>query len=187
MIDVEAAAALSKFAKEIEKRTLPLGKWPDKVTPLEKRNRDIAWRMVAKLITFLEHAKESDMYLKLYEMAEERGNEKEMHRCAAIVKQEDRGYNRALAEMQTVLKEALVVEKKDPKAIKYGKELAEAKAARAAHRQKEEEERRVRRNAAARAKRAEAKAAAAAALNDAAKKSKTAGVKKATVKAKLPG
>jgi len=72
------------------------------------------------------------MFIKLYGMAAEKGDDKEMDRCRSIVKQEDRKYMLSLDGLEKVLKETEVEEKKDPKAIKYGKAKAAAKVARAA-------------------------------------------------------
>jgi hypothetical protein len=171
VIDVEAAAVISKFAKEIEKRALPLNLWPD-VPVKEHRARNHAWRLAKYLQTFLEHATESDTYLKLYEMAKEKGDEKEMERCWAIAKSEDRGYNRAQHELEKLLKEIQAEEKKDPNALKYGKELEAARKARAESRARHAEEKRERRNAQAKARREAAKVEALAAVQAASKKSK---------------
>jgi len=183
VIDADAAAVLTKFAKEIEKRALPLNKWPDKVSPLEARNRNAAWRLTSHLITFLEHAKESDMFIKLYEMAAEKGDDKEMDRCRSIVNQEDRKYMLALDGLKKVLKETKAEEKKDPKAIKYGKAMEAAKVARAANRERDAEEKRARRNAAAKTRRDAAKAEAVAALKQAAGASSKKPAKRSTAKA----
>ena len=155
MIDVDAAAVITKFALEIEKRALPLGKWPDDVSPLEHRNRNEAWLLLVKLQQFMKHVEESDLFLSRYTVAGDFGDDKEQERLARLVKQEDRGYSHTLEDLNQHLKDFAAAAKKDPDASKYGKELAKNKATRIADTAERKEAERVHRNERARERRAE--------------------------------
>lgn len=184
MIDVQAAAVITRFAQEIEKRALPLDMFPDNIPHREKREHETAWRLLSNLMRFMSHVKDSDLHLQLWKRARDDGNDKEQDRHYNIVRQEDRGYAVELGELEKLLREATKIEKKDPEAKKYGKEREANAKARAEMRAREAEEKRVSRNIRAKARRdaakAEAEAVVAAAAKTSAPKKTT---KKATAKA----
>jgi hypothetical protein len=167
LIDVDAAAVVVKFAREIEKRALPLGLFPDKMLPQHERAREDAWRMLKKLQRFMNHVEESDLSLLLWAAAKRRGNDREMSRLAQSTRYEDNGYRTVLAELTALLAKIEKHEKADPGAVKYGKEIAEARAKQVANAAAEKERTREVRNARARERRATAKEEAAAATTKA--------------------
>ena len=118
MVNNEAAEVLFQTAKQIQ-RWASKGDVPNgKETELTRRAHENAWRAVTHLIPVLEHVKESDMYWKLVDTAEDVGkSEKEQRRLYTIAKQEDRDFMLSKAELEKMMEEAILRDKLDPRGL----------------------------------------------------------------------
>lgn len=118
MINTEAGKVLVHYSKHIARWAKQGDKSEDKETAVSRRAHENAWRLLSALITFAEHAKESDLYWTLAELAPERGKTAaEQRRLYAVAKLEDRAYVKAKAELEKLLADMLREEEADPKAL----------------------------------------------------------------------
>lgn len=118
MINEEAAKVLLDASKIIYRWAKKGDTAEENETPVSKRAHEAAWRAVAHLIPVLEHAKESDMYWKLAEIAiKTKKRDKEQQRLYAIAKQEDREFMRDKAALDELISNLVLIEKADPRGL----------------------------------------------------------------------
>jgi multidrug efflux pump subunit AcrA (membrane-fusion protein) len=105
LINKEAAALLTKYAAEIEKRAIVGDVKADEVTPLTHRSHSDAWRLLSGLVDVMQHVKESDLYWLM--ASRDTNSPKEAVRLTRIAEQEDQGFfisrdmlNERFAEIQ---------------------------------------------------------------------------------------
>lgn len=128
MINTEAGEVLVQYSKHVARWAKRGDKSDDKATAASRRAHENAWRLLGALITFAEHAKESDLYWTLAELALERGQTAaEQRRLYTMAKLEDRAYVKAKTELETLLAEMLREERADPKALELTKKTEKAR------------------------------------------------------------
>lgn len=118
MVNQEAATVLLETAKHIHKWAKKGDVLTGTETLLSKRAHTNAWRAVSHLIPVLQHAKESDLYWKLLEIAGDTNkSEKERRRLYSIAKQEDIGFMLQKGHLEEMVETALLIDKLDPKGL----------------------------------------------------------------------
>jgi hypothetical protein len=118
LINEETANVLATASKHISRWAKQGDKPDDEVTHASKRASENAWRTTSKLITFLEHAKESDLYWKLLDLATlHKKSISEQRRLHAIAKQEDHQYMTAKGVLEAEIAKSVDTEKADPRAV----------------------------------------------------------------------
>jgi len=118
MINVEAATVLLNASKNIYRWAKKGEKSEEKETVVSRRAHEAAWRAVARLIPFMEHAKESDQYWMLLDKAIKlKKSAKEQQRLHAIARQEDREFMRCKSELEKSISDAVNTEKSDPRGL----------------------------------------------------------------------
>lgn len=118
LINTEVGEILVEYSKHIARWAKKGDTSVENATPVTTRAHENAWRLLSFLITFAEHAKESDMYWKLLAIAQERKKTKrEQDRLLAVAKNEDRGYMAAKVRLEATLAEMLQAERDNPRAL----------------------------------------------------------------------
>ena len=118
MINEEAAKVLLDASTIIYRWAKKGDTSEENETPVSKRSHEAAWRAVSHLIPVLEHAKESDLYWTLAEIAvKTKKSDKEQWRLHSIAKKEDREFMRAKLALDEVISKAVFVEKADPRGL----------------------------------------------------------------------